>query len=547
MDRAWLERLQVHLRPAIREGLVDSWDDNQLNPGEDWRDAIDQALKRARVAVLLVSANFFASDFIAMHELPALLRAAEDEGATILPLILAPSRYSDDPSLFRFQSVNAPDRHLSKLRRWQQEEVLVGLTRIVLSALIEPRKVGAAGTFLPETVIDPPKHSGRSVESIYLFDELAAGRRGLIYGEWNALGAAQQRELEEHLVERLHDYRVSEDSLRAYRSLRFVLSRANNQKCRIRLAELDDQPDPKVREMVAWDLREVAWSLHYDPDKSVGIRSMQCLTRMLRDEVAVVVRNAMTSLAFFSGAGLRSSAWPDIDAVSLNLWDSPDESLVDGAMFYAAHVLRAHGNKQLRIDDLYPAFLEKMCGSSTTLRERAFFCIEKVTLHLTTDMLRTAIDVSRDVSGYNLGQYADCRAIRLWGSIADPQIEEALDRTWNEAELVALKNATMGRRTAFANEFRLTAEKMFQEYSLDARKNALLLLYWIGAAIPSIEHQGVLSIVTNIWRTDRRIPIRLIKDVTAVYVGEIPDNLREEIARFRQAEAEADRDLEEQD
>ena len=68
-DRPWLERLRVHLRPLERAGLVDLWDDRRIKPGTRWRDEIRNAMAEARIAVLLVSADFLASDFIASNEL----------------------------------------------------------------------------------------------------------------------------------------------------------------------------------------------------------------------------------------------------------------------------------------------------------------------------------------------------------------------------------------------------------------------------------------------------------------------------------------------
>jgi len=71
-DVKWLERLRVHLKPLIRKQVVDLWDDTRISPGMDWRREIDTALSAASVAVLLISADFLASDFIVDNELPVL-------------------------------------------------------------------------------------------------------------------------------------------------------------------------------------------------------------------------------------------------------------------------------------------------------------------------------------------------------------------------------------------------------------------------------------------------------------------------------------------
>ena len=63
-DASWLDRLQVHLKPLEREGLVDLWSDRRIEIGDPWRKEIEAALARARVALLLVSGDFIASDFI---------------------------------------------------------------------------------------------------------------------------------------------------------------------------------------------------------------------------------------------------------------------------------------------------------------------------------------------------------------------------------------------------------------------------------------------------------------------------------------------------
>ena len=122
-DEKWLERLQVHLRPLTRDGSV-IFDDTLIEPGEKWRERIDQALLDADVAVLLVSADFLGSDFIATNELAPLLTSAEKNGTKIVPLIVSPSRFTRVEALAQFESVNDPAQSLVDLSLGERERVL---------------------------------------------------------------------------------------------------------------------------------------------------------------------------------------------------------------------------------------------------------------------------------------------------------------------------------------------------------------------------------------------------------------------------------------
>lgn len=122
-DRECLERLRVHLRPLQLERALDYWDDSSIVAGDRWRDEIKAALEHAKIAVLLISADFLASDFVVESELPVLLAAAEKRGTTIVPVVLKPCRFLRDTQLSAFQCINDPKSPLMGLSEVKREEV----------------------------------------------------------------------------------------------------------------------------------------------------------------------------------------------------------------------------------------------------------------------------------------------------------------------------------------------------------------------------------------------------------------------------------------
>lgn len=62
-DEMWLRKLETHLSLLKRQGLISLWHDRLIVPGTDWANTIDTHLEMASVILLLVSADFFASDY----------------------------------------------------------------------------------------------------------------------------------------------------------------------------------------------------------------------------------------------------------------------------------------------------------------------------------------------------------------------------------------------------------------------------------------------------------------------------------------------------
>ncbi len=122
------------LAPLMRDGTVDVWWDGAIKPSQRWREEIEAALASARVAVLLVSPHFLASDFIVDEELTYLLEAARQRRVKILWALLAPCLYEQTP-LQGFQALHDPARPLDSLRKPARTKALKSICQGIAEAV----------------------------------------------------------------------------------------------------------------------------------------------------------------------------------------------------------------------------------------------------------------------------------------------------------------------------------------------------------------------------------------------------------------------------
>jgi hypothetical protein len=99
----------------LRDGSISAWSDEQIKPGSKWLEEIKAALQRAKAAVLLVTPDFLASDFIHENELTPLLREAKTNGVKILWIPIRASAFKKSP-LTEYQSVFDPVKSLSQMK-----------------------------------------------------------------------------------------------------------------------------------------------------------------------------------------------------------------------------------------------------------------------------------------------------------------------------------------------------------------------------------------------------------------------------------------------
>ncbi len=135
-DERYKDRLVTHL--SVLRGRLAVWDDRKLNAGDDWYAEIEKAMATANVAVLLISADFLASDFISEEEVPRLLRRREQDGLTIVPVLLKSCAWAKIPWLSAMQMRPTDARPLMSLRGNAREEAWSAIVTEILQLAEAP-------------------------------------------------------------------------------------------------------------------------------------------------------------------------------------------------------------------------------------------------------------------------------------------------------------------------------------------------------------------------------------------------------------------------
>lgn len=94
-DARLMQSFASHLEPAVRQGMVKSWDDRWIVAGTDWQAEIDQRFTQAQVVVLLVSEDFLKSTYCMQVEVPLVLARAQKGQALVVPVIVRPCAWAE--------------------------------------------------------------------------------------------------------------------------------------------------------------------------------------------------------------------------------------------------------------------------------------------------------------------------------------------------------------------------------------------------------------------------------------------------------------------
>jgi hypothetical protein len=137
-DESLRERLETHLSLLLRENVITGWHDRKIAAGDEWRGAIDEHLERAQIILLLVSADFLASEYINDVELARALDRHNAGEARVIPVILRPVSWTTAP----FAKLQALPKDGRPVAKWRNRDdafanIAEELRKIILESAVQ--------------------------------------------------------------------------------------------------------------------------------------------------------------------------------------------------------------------------------------------------------------------------------------------------------------------------------------------------------------------------------------------------------------------------
>ncbi len=135
-DEALLKKLQTHLRPLQRQGLIDVWHDRNISAGTEWEQKIDEHISSAQIILLLVSPDFMASDYCYGKEMKRAIERHERGEARVIPVILEHVYWQIEP-LNRLQALPEDAKPITSANWHSLNEALYNVVEGIRNAAKE--------------------------------------------------------------------------------------------------------------------------------------------------------------------------------------------------------------------------------------------------------------------------------------------------------------------------------------------------------------------------------------------------------------------------
>jgi hypothetical protein len=117
-DAALREMLGTYLAPLSHQKKIAEWHDRKIEPGADWETEISAQLESANLILLLVSADFLASEYCFGVEVERALARLKNGEVKVVPVLLKPCLWQES----RFSELQIIPRDANAITLWRSPE-----------------------------------------------------------------------------------------------------------------------------------------------------------------------------------------------------------------------------------------------------------------------------------------------------------------------------------------------------------------------------------------------------------------------------------------
>ncbi len=117
-DEELRNELTKHLKLLERQGVISAWYDRDITAGEEWKPKILEKLNQSQLILLLISADFLASDFCWGVELQRAMERHEAKEARVIPIILREVDWKGAP----FGKLQALPKNAEPVTNWSNRD-----------------------------------------------------------------------------------------------------------------------------------------------------------------------------------------------------------------------------------------------------------------------------------------------------------------------------------------------------------------------------------------------------------------------------------------
>lgn len=132
-DEELRNRLEKHLALLKRQNLIESWHDRRILAGSELDSSIGVNLEAADIILLLVSADFLASEYCYSKEMQRAMERHQAGSAVVIPVILKPCDWHSAP----FGKVLATPRDGKAVTTWANVEEALADASLHIRRLVE--------------------------------------------------------------------------------------------------------------------------------------------------------------------------------------------------------------------------------------------------------------------------------------------------------------------------------------------------------------------------------------------------------------------------